>query len=129
MCTCLCPAVTLVTVWLIETGIAVSHSRPCHPQTLGKDERFHRSLKAEALQGPPFADLAKAQAFDRWRHVYNRAASSRCSGRRRAARPLPGFAAPVSAHRVTAIRLACRQPAKGKGARAPHSGKARIEAA
>ncbi|MER8470328.1 IS481 family transposase [Mesorhizobium sp. M0701] len=63
---------TLLTVWLIETGIAVSHSRPCHPQTLGKDERFHRSLKAEALQGPPFADLAKAQdAFDQWRHVYN----------------------------------------------------------
>lgn len=63
---------TLLTVWLIETGIAVSHSRPCHPQTLGKDERFHRSLKAEALQGPPFANLAEAQdAFDQWRHVYN----------------------------------------------------------
>lgn len=63
---------TLLTVWLIETGVAVGHSRPCHPQTLGKEERFHRSLKAEALQGPPFADLATAQAaFDRWRHVYN----------------------------------------------------------
>ncbi|MDX8470438.1 IS481 family transposase [Mesorhizobium sp. VK23B] len=63
---------TLLTVWLIEIGIAVSHSRPCHPQTLGKDERFHRSLKAEALQGPPFANLAEAQdAFDQWRHVYN----------------------------------------------------------
>jgi transposase InsO family protein len=63
---------TLLTVWLIEASVAVSHSRPCHPQTLGKDERFHRTLKAEALQGPPFADLAKAQdAFDRWRHVYN----------------------------------------------------------
>jgi hypothetical protein len=63
---------TLLTVWLIETGITMSHSRPCHPQTLGKDERFHRSLKAEALQGPPFADLAEAQhAFDQWRHVYN----------------------------------------------------------
>jgi len=63
---------TLLTVWLIETGILVSHSRPCHPQTLGKDERFHRSLKAETLQGPPFEDLAEAQdAFDQWRHVYN----------------------------------------------------------
>ncbi|TGQ24510.1 integrase core domain-containing protein, partial [Mesorhizobium sp. M00.F.Ca.ET.216.01.1.1] len=41
-------------------------------QTLGKEERFHRTLKAEALQGPPFADLTKAQdAFDRWRNVYN----------------------------------------------------------
>ena len=63
---------TLLTVWLIEANVAVSHSRRCHPQTLGKEERFHRTLKAEALQGPPFADLAKAQdAFDRWRHVYN----------------------------------------------------------
>jgi transposase InsO family protein len=63
---------TLLTVWLIEASVAVSHSRPCHPQTLGKEERFHRTLKAEALQGPPFADLIKAQdAFDRWRHVYN----------------------------------------------------------
>lgn len=63
---------TVLTVWLIEIGIGVSHSRPYHPQTLGKEERFHRSLKAEALQGPPFAGLAQAQvAFDHWRHIYN----------------------------------------------------------
>lgn len=63
---------TALGVWLIETGVAVSHSRPCHPQTLGKEERFHRSLKAEALQGPPFESLQHAQdAFDSWRHRYN----------------------------------------------------------
>jgi transposase InsO family protein len=45
---------TRFTVWLIELGIAVTHSRPRHPQTLGKDERFHRSLKAEALSGSPW---------------------------------------------------------------------------
>jgi len=63
---------TLLGVWLIEIGIALSHSRPRHPQTLGKDERFHRTLKADALQGPPFDSLEAAQhAFDSWRHVYN----------------------------------------------------------
>jgi transposase InsO family protein len=65
-------AFTRFTVWLIEMGIRVSHSRPRHPQTLGKEERFHRSLKAEALSGAAFADLAAAQtALEAWRHVYN----------------------------------------------------------
>jgi transposase InsO family protein len=63
---------TMLGVWLIENGITVGHSRPCHPQTLGKEERFHRTLKAEALQGPPFDSLQAAQcAFDAWRHIYN----------------------------------------------------------
>jgi transposase InsO family protein len=59
-------------VFLIDQGIAISHARPYHPQTMGKDERFHRSLKAEVL-GRPFADLAEAgRELDRWRGVYNR---------------------------------------------------------
>ncbi|MEQ8379423.1 IS481 family transposase [Parvibaculum sp.] len=59
-------------VWLLRLGIGVSHSRPYHPQTLGKEERFHRTLKAELLAGPPFGDLRHCQtAFDRWRLVYN----------------------------------------------------------
>jgi transposase InsO family protein len=59
-------------VFLIDQGVRIAHARPYHPQTMGKDERFHRSLKAEALSGPPFADLRAARhALDRWRHVYN----------------------------------------------------------
>jgi len=63
---------TIFTTWLMRHGIRVSHGRPYHPQTQGKEERFHRSLKAEVLERNSFADLAACQhAFDRWRHVYN----------------------------------------------------------
>jgi transposase InsO family protein len=59
-------------VWLMEQDIRVGHSRPYHPQTQGKDERFHRTLKAEVLCGPPFHDLDHAaRALDRWRNLYN----------------------------------------------------------
>ena len=59
-------------VFLLDQGIRIAHSRPYHPQTMGKDERFHRTLKAEALSGPPFEDLAAAAlSLERWRHVYN----------------------------------------------------------
>jgi len=42
---------TPLTIWLVRLGIKVTWSRPRHPQTNGKNERFHRSLKAEVLSG------------------------------------------------------------------------------
>jgi len=63
---------TPLAVWLIRLGIGVIHSRPYHPQTLGKDERFHRSLKAEALQYCTGLDLGACQKrLEAWREVYN----------------------------------------------------------
>ena len=63
---------TPLTAWLIRLGIGVSHSRPYHPQTQGKVERFHRTLQQELLEGHRFTDRAAVQeVFDRWRDVYN----------------------------------------------------------
>lgn len=61
-----------LSLWWIRLGIRVSFSAPAHPQTNGKDERFHRTLKAEVLAGRHFRDLRHAQAaFDAWRPIYN----------------------------------------------------------
>ena len=63
---------TPLTVWLLRLGIAVSHSRPFHPQTQGKDERFHRTLQVEVLAQRLYADFNHMQArFDEWRSCYN----------------------------------------------------------
>jgi transposase InsO family protein len=63
---------TAFEVWLMRIDVCLHHGRPYHPQTQGKDERFHRTLDVEVLQARRLIDLASCQAaFDRWRPIYN----------------------------------------------------------
>jgi len=60
-------------VWLVDLGVSLSHARIRHPQTIGKDERFHRTLELEVISTRDYwDDHAQVQeAFDRWRPIYN----------------------------------------------------------
>jgi transposase InsO family protein len=63
---------TRLGVWLLKLGVMLLHSRPYHPQSRGKNERFHRTLADEVLALQRLRDLPDAQrAFDAWRAVYN----------------------------------------------------------
>jgi transposase InsO family protein len=63
---------TSLTVWLMVLGIGVSHGRPCHPQTQGKDERFNRTLQDEVMRHcRPDSWKEYQPIFDEWRGIYN----------------------------------------------------------
>jgi transposase InsO family protein len=57
---------------LADVGVQLINAAPAHPQTLGKLERFHRTLKEWLRdEGPPL-DLEQLQALlDRFRSHYN----------------------------------------------------------
>jgi len=97
---------TRLTSWLIRLGIHVSHSRPYHPQTQGKLERFHRTLKRELLRRQRFENPQDAQhRFDSWLEIYNtirphealemRVPASRY---RSSSREFPEYLAPVESY-------------------------------
>jgi transposase InsO family protein len=53
-------------------GIAAGHGRPYHPETQGKVERFHQTLKKWLCKQPPAATVVELQAqLDHYRHIYN----------------------------------------------------------
>lgn len=66
-----CPY-TQLTVWLLRLGVRVLHGRPYHPQTQGKDERFHRTLQTDLIERHTWRDLGHCrELFPGFRDIYN----------------------------------------------------------
>ncbi len=80
---------------LIGLGIDFKHSRPYHPQTCGKVERFHQTLKRWLARQRRVATTAALQAqLDSFRAYYNSIRPHRALGRRT---PAEAFAARTKA--------------------------------
>lgn len=66
------PHYTQLAAWLLRLDIQVSYSRPGHPQSKGKNERFNGTLDGELLRFKRFADYAQVQdQMSNWRSRYN----------------------------------------------------------
>jgi transposase InsO family protein len=69
-----------------ELGVASTHSRAYHPQTNGKVERFHQTLKRWLDKQPAAQTLEELQTqLDRFRVIYNHHRPHRGIGRQRPA--------------------------------------------
>jgi transposase InsO family protein len=67
---------------LRELGITQRNGHPGHPQTQGKIERFHQTLKRWLAAQPAAADLTDLQRqLDRFRQLYNTQRVHRAHGR------------------------------------------------
>ena len=76
-------------------GIEVKHSTPYHPQTCGKVERLHQTLKRYLRKQAAARSLAQLQAqLDSFREYYNQQRPHRALGRRT---PLVAFNARLKA--------------------------------
>lgn len=68
---------------LANRGIVAVHSRPYHPQTCGKVERFHQTLKKWLANQPPARSITKLQhQLDTFVDYYNTVRPHRALGRR-----------------------------------------------
>jgi len=67
---------------LAELGVTQRNGHPGHPQTQGKIERFHQTLKRWLAAQPPAADLPTLQRqLDQFRVLYNTTRIHRAHGR------------------------------------------------
>jgi len=80
---------------LLALGVDYKHSRPYHPQTCGKVERFHQTLKKWLAKQRRAASVARLQAqLDRFGTYYNTVRPHRALSRRT---PAEAFAARTKA--------------------------------
>lgn len=64
-------------------GVVFTHSRPYHPQTCGKVERLHQTVKKHLLTQPPARSLKQLQRqLDAYREYYNTIRPHRAIARR-----------------------------------------------
>lgn len=74
---------TLFEVELERLGIVYKHSRPYHPQTCGKVERFHQTLKKYLARQKPASSMRVLQRqVDRFVTLYNTERPHRAINRR-----------------------------------------------
>ena len=89
-------------------GVRQSNGRPCHPQTQGKIERYHRSLKQWLSARPPASSIDELnEQLAEFRHVYNEERPHRALGRR-----TPGEAYRAKGKALPAPKLAARTQVK-----------------
>jgi transposase InsO family protein len=80
---------------LLALGVDYKHSRPYHPQTCGKVERFHQTLKKWLAKQKPAVTINGLQAqLDRFSRYYNHERPHRALNRRT---PAQAFAARTKA--------------------------------
>jgi transposase InsO family protein len=85
---------------LERLGVVFKNSRPYHPQTLGKVERLHQTLKRYLAKQPPARTLAELQGqLDAFLHYYNHIRPHRALGRRT---PLQAYSSRLKARPVGA---------------------------
>jgi len=96
---------------LLGLGILFKHSSPYHPETCGKVERFHQTLKKFLEHQDPPATIAELQALlDRFAVYYNDVRPHRALGRR----------PPGVAYRARTKARPSREPIDVEGYRVRH---------
>lgn len=89
-------------------GVRQSNGRPCHPQTQGKIERYHRALKQWLSARPPASSIDELnEQLAEFQHVCNEERPHRAVGRR-----TPGEAYRAKGKALPDPELAARTQAK-----------------